>query len=110
VLRFFSKQTAAYEVFTWLEFRRVLFRSGPGESWLAWIRGASPRAMPAVSTARDWSASNAPRSQNTSTHRAYGSTAVSISWQTSRDRKSVCRESGEGAGGARAVADEGAQG
>src|SRR5262245_25483827 len=56
---------------------------GPGPSWLAWMRGSSPAAAPAVRMARDWSASNAPRSQNTSTHRAYGAAAAVISPQTS---------------------------
>ena len=59
---------------------------GPYESWLAWIRGCSPFALPAVRTARAWSPSNAwaePGSQNTSTQRARGAQAVSIGPATS---------------------------
>ena len=45
--------------------------------------GLSPRARPAVSTARASSTPNAPRSQNTSIHRACGAHASSISPHTS---------------------------
>ena len=48
-------------------------------------RAAARRAMPALSTARDWSTSKAPRSQNTSTQRAYGAQASSIAPVTSVD-------------------------
>ena len=43
--------------------------------WRGSAAPARPRC-PAVRTARAWSASNAPRSQNTSTQRAYGAAAV----------------------------------
>ena len=55
---------------------------GPVPSWFAWIRGCSPRAMPAVSTARASSAPNAPRSQNTSAQRENGAHASSIGPRT----------------------------
>ena len=45
---------------------------GPKPSWLACSRSPSPAARPASSTARHWSASNAPCSQNASIQRACG--------------------------------------
>lgn len=51
---------------------------GPYVSWLAWIRGCSPLARPAVRMARAWSPSKAPCSQNTSIQRACGAQASSI--------------------------------
>jgi len=59
---------------------------GPGPSWLPCTRSPSPAARPAVSTARASSASKAcglPGSQNTSTQRACGAHAASISPATS---------------------------
>jgi hypothetical protein len=55
---------------------------GPGPSWLACRRPPSPRACPASITARHWSASNAPTSQNASIQRACGAQASSIDPQT----------------------------
>ena len=55
---------------------------GPNPSWLACTRGHSPAARPAASTVRASSAPNAPSSQNTSTHLAYGAHAASIGPQT----------------------------
>ncbi len=51
---------------------------GPWESWLAWIRGCRPLALPAVRIARAWSPSKAPFSQKTSIQRACGAQASSI--------------------------------
>ncbi len=56
---------------------------GPRPSWLACSRSPSPAARPASSTARHWSASNAPRSQKASIHRACGAHSASMSPQTS---------------------------
>lgn len=57
---------------------------GPCPSWFACSRGTSPAARPAVRISRVWSASNAPRSQKTSTNLAYGAHASSIGPVTSR--------------------------
>lgn len=56
---------------------------GPYDSWLAWMRGCRPLALPAVRIARAWSPSKAPFSQKTSIQRAYGAQASSISPVTS---------------------------
>src|SRR2546429_9441204 len=61
----------------------------PAVSWLAWIRIPRPVAAPARRISRDWSTSKAPRSQNTSTQRAYGRAAASMSPQTSRTYSSA---------------------
>ena len=50
----------------------------PCSSWLACMRGSRPRAIPARRISRAWSASKAPRSQNTSIQRACGAQASSI--------------------------------
>ncbi len=56
---------------------------GPGSELVGVHPQAEARAGgPASSTARDWSTSNAPRSQNTSIHRAAGASAGTISSHT----------------------------
>src|SRR2546423_14947295 len=55
---------------------------GPGPSWPACTRAPRPALMPASRIVRDCSPSNAPRSQNTSTQRAYGTAAASMSPHT----------------------------
>ena len=50
-----------------------------GANWLAWIRVPRPALAPAFRISRDCSSLNAPRSQNTSIHFAWGRHAFNIS-------------------------------
>ena len=65
--------------------RRRAARPGRGRAGWRAGGGRARRARPASSTARHWSASNAPSSQKASTQRACGAQAASIGPQTSAD-------------------------